>query len=200
MARVLRLKGRFYRTIPITEPGYEEELELDADKTVLVSLHCWNIDFPENPIDINYWVGMGFPQTTEEAQRIMREFIRPAMDAARRASILVCHAQTKSIAKKYPQNLEEFEVEEEHKPEQTYMPAIPEYKEKVLSRVHGKDYLIKSPLRNMDFSSVVAPLPGEPVVYMTRQFDRVLRKRGIVNLIYMGLLQTCASYMPRVGC
>lgn len=186
MSRILRLKGRFYRTIPITNPGFEEEtLELDADKTALVSLHCWNIGFPENPLNENYWVGMGFPQTVREAQRVMNVFIRPAMDAARRAGILVCHVQAKSIAMKYPQHLEEF-GEEDGKPVYAPPPAIPGYRESVLSRFHGKDYLSSSPLRNMDFPRVVAPLPGEPVVYATRQFDKVLRRREIVNLIYMG--------------
>ena len=30
----------------------------------------------------------------------------------------------------------------------------------------------------MDRAEVVAPLPGEPFVYMTGQFDRVLRSKG----------------------
>lgn len=187
MTRILRLRGRFYRTIPITNPGYEEEiLELDADKTALVSLHCWNVGFPENPLDVNYWVGMGFPQTVKETQRIMEEFIRPAIDAARRAGILVCHVQAKSIAKKYPQHLEEEEQDKDSRSVQAYTPAIPGYRERILFRFHGKDYPTKSPLKDMDFPSIVAPLPEEPVVYTTKQFDRVLRKRGIVNLIYMG--------------
>ena len=181
----LRLKGRYYRTIPITAPGYEEEiLELDADKTAIVSLHCWNVGCSENPLDINYCVDMGFPQTTEEAHRIERDFIRPALDAARRAGILVCHVQAESIAKKYPQHLEE--AEETSQSSSTPEPPIYGYREQILFRNHGDDYPTKSPLRDMDFPRVVAPLPGEPVVYTTKQFDHVLRKRGIVNLIYAG--------------
>lgn len=187
MTRILRLKGRFYRTIPITNPGYEEEiLELDVEKTALVSLHCWNVGFPENPLDVNYWVGMGFPQTVKEAEYIMKEFIQPAINIARKVGILVCHVQTKSIAEKYPQHLEEDEGDEDFRSMQTYTPAIPGYRERILFRFHGEDYSTKSPLRNMDFPSIVAPMPGEPVIYKTKQFDRVLRKRGIVNLIYMG--------------
>ncbi len=182
----LRLKGRYYRTIPITAPGYEEEiLELEANKTAFVSLHCWNVGCPENPLDVNYWVGIGFPQTHEEAHRIERDFIRPAMDAARRAGILVCHVQAESIAKKYPQHLEEVE-EDASQPSSTPEPPIPGYREQVLFRNHGEDYPTKSPLRDVDFPKVVAPLSGELVVYTTKQLDRVLRKRGIVNLIYAG--------------
>jgi len=182
----LVLKGRYYRTIPITAPGYEEEiLELDANKTVFVSLHCWNVGCPENPLDVNYWVDMGFPQTTEEAHRIERDLIRPALDAARRAGMLVCHVQAESIAKKYPQHLVEVE-EGPLRPVSTFEPAIPGYREIILARNHGEDYPTRSPLRDMDFPRVVAPLPGEPIVYTTKQFDHILRKCGIVNLIYAG--------------
>jgi len=188
----LRLKGRYYRTIPITAPGYEEEiLELDANKTAFVSLHCWNVGCPENPLDVNYCVDMGFPQTTDEAHRIERDFIRPALDAARRAGIFVCHVQAESIAKKYPQHLEEVEEEipqpsKPSQPSSKHEPPIPCYREQILFRNHGEDYPTKSPLKDMDFPRVVAPLLGEPVVYTTKQLDYVLRKRGIVNLIYAG--------------
>jgi len=38
----------------------------------------------------------------------------------------------------------------------------------------------------MDRADVVMPLPGEPFVYQTTQFDRTLRLHGIENLIYSG--------------
>jgi len=180
------LKGRYYRTIPITAPAYEEEaIELDAGKTALISLHCWNVGCPENPLDVNYWVDMGFPRTTEEAHRIERDFIQPALDAARRAEILVCHVQHELIAKKYRQHLEEG-GEEILQPASTPEPAILGYRERIQARNHGEDYPTKSPLKDMDFPNEVKPLKEEPVVYTTRQLDHVLRKRGVVNLIYMG--------------
>jgi len=50
MSPVLRLTGRYYRTIPITDTGYAEELlELPLAQTALVSLHCWNIGCPGGP-------------------------------------------------------------------------------------------------------------------------------------------------------
>jgi nicotinamidase-related amidase len=38
----------------------------------------------------------------------------------------------------------------------------------------------------MDRAGTVAPLPGEPFAYQTRQFHRLLQRRGIENLIYTG--------------
>jgi len=78
---MLKLAGRYYRTIPMDDPQYvTETLELDPRKTVLIGMHCWNIGCEDGPdMDRMYWVGMGFPHTTVEAGRIMREHIRPAI-------------------------------------------------------------------------------------------------------------------------
>ena len=81
----LQLAARYYRALPIDRPRYEQvTLSLPVDKTALVGMHCWNIGCPDGPpVDLNYCVGMGWPQSTQEAGRIMAEVIRPAMDAAR---------------------------------------------------------------------------------------------------------------------
>ena len=184
--RILVLKGRYYRTIPVTSPGYEEEeLGLDADRTALVVLHCWNIGCPDGPdVDPNYCVGMGFPGTFSEAYRIMRDVIRPCMDAARRAGVLVCHVESAQIAERHPEAREDAEPPDPSFP--LPPPVVPGYREKIIARSHGKDYATRSPYARMDRAEVVAPLPGEPFVYMTGQFDRILRRRGIENLIYTG--------------
>jgi nicotinamidase-related amidase len=191
MQRLLNLTGRHYRTIPTDRPGYVgEALSLEAGQTAFVSLHCWNIGCPGGPPeDPNYWVGMGFPQTTAEAYRIMKEHVRPCLDAARAAGIAVFHVQAELIARRYP---EWFEVEAglpaaappTSAPDP--LPAIPGYVERIIARSHGENYATRSPYAQMDFPDVVKPLPSEPIVHQTRQFDRLLRKRGIVNLIYAG--------------
>ena len=197
MKRLLTLKGRYYRTVPLTSPGYaEEDLELDLDRTALISLHCWNVGCPENPLDENFWVYMGFPEVTEEAHRIIREVIGPAIDMARRVGMLVCHVQSASIARKYPQNLVEDvpNLSAGYRPSK---PAIPGHRRKILERSHGAGYMERSPLRKSDFPREVAPLPGEPVVYTSEQLDYVARRRGVVNLIYTGFAaDMCLLFAP----
>ena len=82
MSDTLNLKVRYYRALPTDRPGYEHEvLELPVGTTALVGMHCWNIGCPDGPpVDVNYCVGMGWPQAAAEAYRIMVEVIRPAMD------------------------------------------------------------------------------------------------------------------------
>jgi nicotinamidase-related amidase len=186
MAGVLRLNGRYYRSIPITDPGYEQEaLELPLAETALVSLHCWNIGCPGGPpADSQFCVGMGYPETMAEEYRIMQEAIRPALDAARACGLAVCHVQAEGIAKRYP---EWYACHAD--PPAAAAPAqeaIPGYRQSILERSHGVKYAEKSGLATMDFPEVVAPLAGEPIVHQTAQFDRILRERGIVNLIYAG--------------
>ena len=190
MSGMLRLNGRYYRTIPPSSPGYETEaLELPVEQTALVPLHCWDIGCPGGAAyDDAFCVGMGYPGVMAEEYRIMREMIRPAMDAARECGVAVCHVQDTRIARHYPQWLEEAD-----RPAESAIPtasapseAIAGHRKAMLERAHGVAYNDRSGLATMDIPEVVAPLPDEPVAHQTAQFDRMLRERGIVNLIYAG--------------
>ena len=188
MARKLRIPSRYYRSLPIDDASYETEmLELDADRTAFVGMHCWNIGMPDGPeIDVNYCVGMGFPQALAEAARIVNEMIRPAMDAARAANVLVAHVESATIAAKHPEAQQYLDPP----PLPSAMPpraeVVPGYRASIVARSHGLNYATQSPYARMDRAEAVMPLPGELFVYETTQFDRALRFHGIENLIYSG--------------
>ena len=186
----LNLATRYYRTLPITRMGYETEtVELDPRRTALVALHCWDIGCDGGPaIDPNYYVGMGTLDSYREAVRILQECVRPAIDAARRAGVLVCHVEHPAIAAQFPQSREAVDP-----PPPAAVPAepprpraVPGHVERMVARTFGQDYDTKSPYARMGRAKIVEPLPAEPVVYQTGQFDRILRQRGIENLIYSG--------------
>jgi len=185
---MLHLNSRYYRNIPIDQAGYENEtVELDLQRTALIAMHCWDIGCEGGPeIDPNYCVGMGFYETFREAERIMRERIRPAMDAARGAGLLVCHVESPSIGPKHPEAQDELDPPPAVSSSPPLPPVVPGWRARMVSRFHGKDYATKSPYAHMDRAQVVAPEPGEPFVYQTGHFDRILRRRGIENLIYTG--------------
>ena len=188
MGRVLKLTGRYYRNIPHDAAGYaEEELTLQAEQTAFISLHCWDIGCPGGPeIDPMFCVGMGHPVALEAAYEVMRDYVRPALEAARQAGLAVYHVQAESIAALYPQW---YERDADRPPAGAGEPApeaIPGHRDAILFRSHGEDYMKRSPLARMDIAEIVAALPEEPVVHQTAQFDRMLRRHGIVNLIYTG--------------
>ncbi len=175
---VLRLRSRYYRTIPIDRPGPEfEDLELNEDRTALVVMHCWNIGCPDGPdIENDYWVGMGFPEVHREAEAIMKDRIRPAMDAAREIGMAVCHVESQTIERNRSRRGKE--------PAEDREPWG--WRERMAWRYHGRDYEHRSPLIDMDRAKAVAPLQGEPFVYRTADLVNHLKERGIENLIYSG--------------
>lgn len=186
--RVLRLTGRYYRTMPLDQPGYEARpLALDPQRTAFVAMHCWNIGCEGGPeIDPDYFVGMGSLESFGEAARIMREFVRPAMDAARAAGILVCHVEHDAIAARHPEALADADPPPCPAGRPAVPPVVPGWREHIAARSHGRDYATRSPYARMDRAAIAAPLPGEPFVFQTAQFDRALRRRGIENLVYSG--------------
>lgn len=175
----LQLAARYYRALPIDRPGYEPvTLRLPVDKTALVGMHCWNIGCPDGPpVDVNYCVGMGWPQATEEAGRIMVEVIRPAMDAARVIGMPVCHVETDWMDHQYPHiESRRSDASESVHPRQRAM----------LERAHGGGYMEHSPLARMRRAEVAAPVGDEPLAFYSDVLDEYLRRRGVETLIYMG--------------
>ncbi|MBE3119944.1 MAG: isochorismatase family protein [Candidatus Atribacteria bacterium] len=191
----LKLTGRYFRVRPMDSPGYEcEPVELDIAKTALIGMHCWNIGCEDGPeVDPNYPVGLGSRPAYAEEDRILREMIAPAMAAARRSGIEVCHLENHYIGLKDPraqEDMDRSELDQEliNSPETSKTAGkevVPGWSQHILQRSYG-DYLNNSPLSQMNRAKVVEPQPGEIYAFQTGQFDRLLRRRGIENLIYTG--------------
>ena len=180
MSRKIRLSTRYYRALPVDRPGYEDEVfELRVEQTALVGMHCWNIGCADGPaVDVDFCVGMGWPQATAEASRIMGEVIRPAMDLARSADMPVCHVESDWMDGQYPELPSRRHREQEGFP--------PGRAEEMLARAHGRDYLERSPLAHMRRAKIVSPQGDEPLLFYTAQLDEYLKARGIGTLIYAG--------------
>ena len=180
MSAILQLKARYYRARPIDRPGYEDVvLDLSVAETALVGMHCWNIGCPDGPaVDVGFCVGMGWPQATGEAARIMVDVIRPAMDLCRDKGLAVCHVESDWMDHQYP-----------HVPSRRQAgqkPPLPPVTRELYDRAHGAGYLERSPLARMRRAAAVSPEGDEPLVFYTDQLHTWLRERGIRNLIYTG--------------
>ena len=191
----LTLSTRYFRTRPIDRQGYEAiTLRLDPKKTAIVALHLWDIGAEGGPaVDKNYFVGMGIEATTREADRIVREVIKPSIDAARRAGMLVCHVTHEWIGRRDPR-AQRFAAAEKRETSITISPggerrgyeAVPGWRKRIEERAYGEDFLKKSPLARMNESRSIDILPGEPYVYQTDELRRILKERGIENIVYTG--------------
>ena len=203
---MLELVGRYYRTIPLTEMRYVDEArELDPAKTALVAMHCWNIGAECGPaVDPDYCVGMGSYEAIEESGRIIRENIRPAMEACRRAGVAVAHVESATIGMKHPEAQRELDPPDPAGGE-TPPPVVPGWRQQIVDRSHGPNYATESPYGRMDRVELVAPEAGEIYAYQTGQFDRLLRERGVENLVYCGfatdmcVLRAAGGVEPMAG-
>lgn len=177
---VIHLPVRYYRALPIDAPGYENEVfDLSMDRTAFIGMHCWNIGCPDGPpVDMNFCVGMGWPQAAEEADRIMREVMRPAMDAARRIGMPVCHVESDWMDEQYP----DITSRRDH----NAVPAYSPQQQAMLDRAHGADFLKKSPLASMKRAEIVSPQDDEPLIFYSDVLDAYLKSRQIDTLIYTG--------------
>ena len=175
------LQSRYYRALPLDQAGIASiALEIDVNRTALVGMHCWNIGCPDGPpIDTDYCVGMGWPEATAEAGRIMVEKIRPAMDAARGCGLAVCHVETDWMDAEYPN------VASRRKPDKADVSLSAEQRH-ILDRAHGADYMHSSPLAHMKRAEVVSPVGDEPMFFYSDTFDSYISTCGIDTLIYTG--------------
>jgi nicotinamidase-related amidase len=98
----------------------------------------------------------------------------------------VCHVESELIARQHPEALEDSDTSDRSDRSDEGVPVVQGWRKRMEDRFHGTDYPTRSPLAKMDRAKIVFPLPGEPFVFQTEQLDRVLRRRGIENLIYAG--------------
>jgi nicotinamidase-related amidase len=185
---MLRLTGRYFRTIPIDNTGYQtESIALDPARTAFVAMHCWDIGCEGGPaIDPRFCVGMGYYESFREAERMINECIAPAMAAARRVGVLVCHVESPTIGQKHPEARLELDPPSPPAGGTARPEVVPGWRAQIVARSHGANYAAESPYARMDRARRVAPLHGEIFAYQTGQLDRLLRGRGIENLIYSG--------------
>lgn len=191
----LVLTTRYFRTRPIDRQGYGTEvMRLDPRKTAIVALHLWDIGSEGGPaVDKNYFVGIGIEAGTSEADRIVREVIKPAVEAARRAELLVCHVTHEWIGRRDPRAQKLADAGAQGKSitvspgsERRGYEAVPGWRKRIEERAYGEGFLTKSPLARMGESRALDIRPGEPYVYQTDLLRSILKERGIENIIYTG--------------
>jgi nicotinamidase-related amidase len=130
---------------------------------------------------------MGLPETHALAAQIVEEWIRPATDAARAAGMRVCHVQPVRIADRYPQARGLREDPPEVADRRVWPPpAVPGYARERVEKVHGPGSREWAGWEALDAPEIMRPRPEDFVVATSTQFDRLLRREGIVNLIYAG--------------
>ena len=200
----LELPVRFFRIGRLYGPGMpdlgpegmqEKVLENRLSRVGLVSVHCWNLGEEDGPYPIDGdsrcpgvaadWV--------PEAHGIIRERIRPVLDAARGAEMAVFHLAQSGYASKYPQYeaiAADPELREPAAPEMAGCVRPRSYREKWADQ-YGPGF--PGPVwvthgDNFDIASAVRPLDSEAVVVNGWQLNGLCRRMDIDMLIYVGFM------------
>jgi nicotinamidase-related amidase len=158
----------------------ELDMEFPAERTALVLVDMWNVHF------IRSWI--------ERAEHISREFVIPAMDAARDAGLTIVHAPCPEVAMQYPDHLPSVPPAP---PQPSSGPDWPPHEFRSRS---GEYAAYRGPRDqppgiathwdkvkgDLSMSPLVDVRPNETVVATGRELHHVLAKAGIYHTIYAG--------------
>ena len=222
--RTLKLNGEYYRHYPfdfskgkigaVGFKGWGESIDVEApaEETALVAMHIWNVGFHPNlpfssegkagPVmEMLEWASRSIPIV--RSVPIIKTEIPPILKAARDSKISVIHvASDEHYAKKYPGYQRTLEIAGQ---EPTGLPKAPRYDEikppdDIKDNLQfGEKFKASLPYYtpNFDFPDLAKPLDSEYVAFTTHQFNEVLRKHGIWNLIYVGFaINWCLWFSP----
>jgi nicotinamidase-related amidase len=189
----LRVHGRHWETPSLDGAGWvETPYSLDPKETGFVALHLWNVGDVAGggpAIPDGFFVDMGTREAQDESVRIAERFIRPAIDASRAAGLPIFHVEPKNIAMQYD-SVRYLLDDEDLDPPRTSRPRPPEanpgWNRERAERSHGAGYNEWDGWQRMRILASCDAEPGDQVILTGRQFDRILRERGIKNLVYTG--------------
>jgi nicotinamidase-related amidase len=168
----------------------ETPYDLDPRETGFVALHLWNVGDAGGPaVPDAYFVDMGTREAQAESVRIAERYIRPAIDASRAAGVPVFHVEPAGIALKY-ESVRYLLEEDDLQPPPPAGPRPPEanrgWNRERAERSHGRGYAEWEGWQGMRILASCEAEPGDQVILTGRQLDRILRQRGIKNLVYTG--------------
>ncbi len=189
----LRLTGRHWHTPSLDGAGWTETpYDLDPRETGFVALHLWNVGDVAGggpAVPDGYLIDMGLRETQEESVRIAERYIRPAIDASREAGLPIFHVEPATIAMKYDSVHSMLETDELNPPARGHPrppEANPGWVKERAERTHGRGYNEWDGWQRMRILLSCDAEPGDQVILTGRQFDRILRNKGIKNLVYTG--------------
>ena len=214
MSRVVRVPIRNYQIARLYGPGMEPSCEEGFKETLLekavgqiglVLVHCWNLGEATGPYPIGPdahcpgeaadWVPI--------AHEIVRDRIRPVLDAARQAGIAVFHLAQSTYAPKYPQYLE-IATDPELRPPNLQEPVVgcvrPRSFEKHWRDQYGVDFpgpVWETHADSFDVAEAVRPLSDEHVILDGWQLNGLCRRMDIDTLFYAGFMaDLCLVNVP----
>lgn len=201
---VLRLPVRYYQIAQLYGPGmppsgkeglHERVFEKPTKQVGLVLGHVWNLGEADAPYPIgpdahrpgeaSNWVPV--------AHEIIKNKIKPALEAARKANIEIFHLAQSGYANKYPQ-YHEIASDPELNPEDnvSYKQCVrPRSTDEMWNDEYGANF--PGPVwvthhDKFDIAKEARPLPNEAVFLTGYQLNGLCRRKDIDTLFYIGFM------------
>lgn len=173
----------------------ERTLDFDVRQTAFVSVHCWNVGEPDGPYPIGE--GTRCPGQSADwvpvAHGIIRDRIRPAMQAARDSDVRVFHLAQSGYAAKYPQHEAIASDPDSQEPQQTKIEgcvrrrdARTKWNDQYGPEFPGPVWVTHAD--TFDIAKDVRPLDDEPVFLTGLQLNALCRRGDIDTLVYVGFM------------
>lgn len=212
--RVLSLPVRFYQIARLYGPGmpasgveglHRRVLEKPLGQVGLVLVHCWNLGESDGPYPIES--DAHCPGETADwvptAHEIVRDRIRPALDAARRAGIAVFHLAQHTYAPKYAtyrRIVEDDGLNLPGPPSAVEGCVRPRPVEVQWADEYGADFpgpVWVTHKDEFDIARPVRPEGDEPVIVDGWQLNGLCRRQNIDTLLYAGFMaDLCLVNIP----
>jgi nicotinamidase-related amidase len=211
--RMIQLPVRLHRLYPLPGQSWEDEsewgfsertLEISPDEVALVMVDCWNMGYGPEPLAADLgWIAEMNPsfRAARACGKVMRDFIVPAREAARKAGMTIVHAPAPEVAKKYPRHLSEKYRAPSEEPQPVAKPKEEPWPPGGSGWQHWNDWRSKewsdaySEWCRRDLKDIAPPLKpkdDEFVIATGDELHRLLKDRRIRHIIYCGFaLNAC---------
>ena len=211
---VIKLPVRYHRIGRLYGPGMpdlgpegcqEKPLERPVKQVGVVSVHCWNLGEATAPYPIGpeaHCPGAA-ADWVPTAHEIIRDGIRPVLDASRKAGIAVFHLAQAGYADKYPQYAEvaaDPELQSPETPVKVEGCVRPRTREEKWAKQYGPAFpgpVWETHRETFDIAEAARPLHDEPVLLTGWQLNGLCRRLDIDTLLYMGFMaDLCLLNIP----
>ncbi len=201
--KILRIPVRYYTIARVSGPAMKPSgaeglhtkiFERPLGNVGLVLVHCWNVGEVDGPYPIgpNSHCPGEPTDWVPTAGEIIKDKIKPVLEAAREAGVEIFHMAQDHYAKNYPQYLEIKKDPELQSPKVPFKRCINAKSVKeIWDTEYGPNYpgpvWVTHP-KQFDIAKVVRPLANETVFVTTEQINGICRRKGIDTLIYVGFM------------
>ena len=201
---ILKLPIRYFQIAQLYGPGmppsceeghHERTIEKPVSRTGLVLVHCWNLGENDGPYPTGPDAHMPGKagDWVPTAREIIRDRIKPVVDAARQAGMEIFHLAQPKYAPRYEtyRQIEKDPAMRDPAKPHVDLSVRPRSYQQQHDDEYGKDFpgcVWQTHADQFDIAKDVRPAGHEPVIVNGLQLNQLCRRKDIDTLFYAGFM------------